>query len=41
MSKGKCPMCHAIVINDLEEYKEKYPDEKEVMCPYCLNMMRL
>jgi quinolinate synthase len=41
MVKGKCPICNMIVIEDLEEYKEKYPDEKEVQCPYCQYMMRI
>jgi hypothetical protein len=41
MSKGRCPICGKIVIEDLEEYKRKYPDEKEVECPYCHNLMRL
>jgi DNA-directed RNA polymerase subunit RPC12/RpoP len=41
MAKGECPKCKRIVIENLEEYIEKYPDEKEVQCPYCLYMMRL
>lgn len=41
MSKGRCPVCNRIVIEDLEEYENKYPREKEVQCPYCYNLIRL
>jgi len=39
--RGRCPICQKIVIEDLEDYKEKYPDEKEIMCPYCGGMVKL
>jgi hypothetical protein len=30
MSKGECPNCKRVVIENIEEYIEKYPNEKEV-----------
>jgi len=41
MSKAICPICNKIIIEDLEEYRNRYPNEKEIMCPYCLSMVRL
>jgi hypothetical protein len=41
MSKAICPICKCIIIIDLEEYRNRYPDEKEIQCPYCLNLVRL
>lgn len=41
MVKGRCPRCDKIIIEDVDEYEKKYPEEKEVQCPYCNQMMRL
>lgn len=41
MTKGRCPKCGKIIIEDVEEYEKKYPEEKEVQCPYCGYLMRL
>lgn len=27
--------CKKVIIEDLEKYREKYPDEKYVQCPNC------
>jgi len=32
-----CNRCGKIIIEDLEEYNKKYPEEKEIECPYCGN----
>jgi len=39
--KGRCPSCNRVVIEELEDYKEKYPNEEEVQCPYCFELMRI
>jgi len=41
MSKGICPKCDKIVIENLEEYRKKYPKEKLIQCPYCLKFMEI
>ena len=41
MVKGECPFCKRTIIEDLDKYKEKYPNESEVMCPYCNNLIKL
>jgi len=33
--RGICKKCNKVVIEDLEEYKRKYPNEKYVQCPHC------
>ena len=40
-NNGKCPLCKRIIIENVEEYIEKYPDEVEVMCPYCQSLIKL
>lgn len=27
--------CKKVIIENLEDYRKKYPDEKYVQCPYC------
>ena len=39
--EGTCPYCKRIVIEDVEAYKEKYPDEKYIQCPHCSGQMKL
>jgi DNA-directed RNA polymerase subunit RPC12/RpoP len=41
MTKGYCPICKKLIIEDLEKYKEEYPEEAEVQCSYCGYLMRL
>ena len=33
--RGKCKRCGNIILEDLEEYKSKYPDEVYIQCPHC------
>ena len=40
-NNGKCPLCKRIIIENVDEYIEKYPDEVTIQCPYCQNYMRL
>jgi len=30
-----CHKCKKVIIEDLKEYKEKYPNEVYIMCPHC------
>jgi quinolinate synthase len=39
--KGECPICRKIIIEDIEKYKEEYPEEKEIQCPYCLEFIKI
>jgi hypothetical protein len=41
MSKGECPKCKRVIIEDVESYREKYPDEEEVQCPYCFELIKI
>lgn len=34
----RCEKCNKIIIEDYETYKEKYPNETELECPYCKNV---
>lgn len=41
--KGVCSNinCYKIIIEDMEKYREKYPDEKYVLCPYCGTLLQI
>lgn len=30
-----CPVCKKIIVEDIERYLEKYPNEEWMACPYC------
>jgi hypothetical protein len=36
-----CKICKKIIIEDLEEYLEKYPDEEKVKCCYCWREVKI
>jgi len=40
-NNGKCPLYKRIIIKNVDEYIEKYPDEETIQCPYCLNLIKL
>jgi DNA-directed RNA polymerase subunit RPC12/RpoP len=39
MTKVCCSKCGRIIVEDWDNYKKKYPEEKSIQCPYCGHIM--
>ena len=35
MTQGVCKKCGNVILQDLQDYKEKYPNEVYIQCPHC------